>query len=332
MWNWLVSGLAVGATLNLYDGSPFIDDGRILFDYIDAETINHFGTSAKYIDALNKHGLHPKNSHDLSSLRSIFSTGSPLSGQSFEYVYDKIKADVCLSSISGGTDIVSCFVLGSPTLPVYRGELQTRGLGLAVDALDNNGHPVRGAKGELVCQKPFPCMPVNFWGDDGDKKYLSAYFSRFDNVWCHGDYVEITTHNGLIFHGRSDSVLNPSGVRIGTAEIYRQVDKVAAVVDSVVIGQNYDGDVRVILFVQLREGLVLNDELIQEIKHTIRQNTTPRHVPAVVLAVTDIPKTKSGKIVEIAVRDTVHGEPVKNQTALANPEALAQFAKRLELS
>lgn len=331
MWNWLVSGLAVGATLNLYDGSPFIDDGRILFDYIDAENIHHFGTSAKYIDALNKHGLHPADSHDLSSLRSILSTGSPLSGQSFDYVYEKIKADVCLSSISGGTDIVSCFVLGSPTLPVYRGELQTRGLGLAVNALNEHANPVREEKGELVCEKPFPCMPLGFWGDPEDKKYLSAYFSHFNNIWCHGDYVEITANNGLVFHGRSDSVLNPGGVRIGTAEIYRQVDKVDAVVDSVVIGQQYDDDVRVVLFVQLRDGLTLTNELIQEIKQTIRSNTTPRHVPAVILSVTDIPKTKSGKVVEIAVRDTVHGEPVKNQTALANPEALVQFANRPEL-
>ncbi len=331
MWNWLVSGLAVGATVNLYDGSPFLHNGRILFDYIDAEGINHFGTSAKYIDALNKHGLHPAQSHDLTSLRSIFSTGSPLSGQSFAYVYEKIKADVCLSSISGGTDIVSCFVLGSPTLPVYRGELQTRGLGLAVDAVDENGHSVCQEKGELVCKKPFPCMPVGFWGDKNDEKYLSAYFSHFDNIWCHGDYVEITAHHGLIFHGRSDSVLNPGGVRIGTAEIYRQVDKIDAVVDSVVIGQNYHDDVRVVLFVQLREGLSLSEDLKTEIKQTIAKNTTLRHVPAVILAVTDIPKTKSGKVVEIAVRDTVNGVVVKNHTALANPEALAQFANRPEL-
>lgn len=331
MWNWLVAGLSVGATLNLYDGSPFIDDGRILFDYIDAEKINHFGTSAKYIDALNKHGLNPAKTHDLSSLQSIFSTGSPLAPRSFDYVYEKIKSDVCLSSISGGTDIVSCFVLGSPTLPVYRGEIQTRGLGLAVDALDDEQQPVREEKGELVCKKPFPCMPVGFWNDEGDRKYLDAYFSHYGNIWCHGDYVEITANQGLVFHGRSDSVLNPGGVRIGTAEIYRQVDKVHAVVDSVVIGQPIDDDVRVVLFVQLREGVVLDEALIAEIKTTIRRHTTPRHVPAMILAVTDIPKTKSGKIVEIAVRDTVMGNTVKNQTALANPEALQEFANREEL-
>ncbi len=331
MWNWLVSGLAAGATINLYDGSPFVKEGNILFDYIDAEKINHFGTSAKYIDALNKHHLHPANSHNLSSLQSIFSTGSPLSGQSFDYVYEKIKKNVCLSSISGGTDIVSCFVLGSATLPVYRQELQTRGLGLAVDVFDDEGRPIRKEKGELVCCKPFPCMPLGFWNDTEDEKYIDAYFSVIKNVWFHGDYVEITEHQGLIFHGRSDSVLNPGGVRIGTAEIYRQVDKISEVVDSVVIGQHYQDDVRVVLFVQLREGINLDETLVKKIKQTIRGNTTPRHVPAIVLSVTDIPKTKSGKIVEIAVRDTVHGKTVKNQTALANPEALALFANRPEL-
>lgn len=331
MWNWLVAGLAVGATLNLYDGSPFVDQGNILFDYIDAAKINHFGTSAKYIDALNKHHLRPIDSHDLSSLQSIFSTGSPLSSESFDYVYQQIKNDVCLSSISGGTDIVSCFVLGSPTLPVYRGELQSRGLGLAVEAYDEHQQAVRGDKGELVCTKPFPCMPLGFWRDEDDKKYLAAYFSTFDNIWCHGDYVEITEHNGLIFYGRSDSVLNPGGVRIGTAEIYRQVDKIDAVIDSVVIGQHYHDDIRIVLFVQLRDGQTLDDALITTIQQTIREHTTPRHVPAIILQVNDIPKTKSGKTVEIAVRDTVHGNKVKNQTALANPESLAQFANRSEL-
>ncbi|MGY0399580.1 MAG: acetoacetate--CoA ligase [Ostreibacterium sp.] len=332
MWNWLVSGLAVGATLNLYDGSPFVDGGRVLFDYIDAENINHFGISAKYIDALNKHGLHPAVSHDLSSLQSIFSTGSPLSGHSFDYVYEKIKADVCLSSISGGTDIVSCFVLGSPTLPVNRGQLQTRGLGLAVDVFDENQQSVQGKKGELVCKTPFPCMPIGFWHDEHDQQYLAAYFSIFDNIWCHGDYVELTENNGLIFHGRSDSVLNPGGVRIGTAEIYRQVDKVDAVIDSVVIGQRYNEDIRVVLFVQLPQGVSLSNELVVEIKQVIRSNTSTRHVPAIILQVTDIPKTKSGKVMEIAVRDTVHGGVVKNKTSLANPESLEQFANRPELA
>ncbi|MPV86707.1 acetoacetate--CoA ligase [Ostreibacterium oceani] len=344
MWNWLVSGLAAGATLCLYDGSPFIDQGKVLFDYIDKANINHFGVSAKYIDALNKIDFSPEDHYHLGSLRSILSTGSPLSGHSFDYVYDKIKTEVCLSSISGGTDIVSCFVLGSPTLPVYRGEIQTRGLGLAVDAFDDAGHPVRSAnnadnasnadnaKGELVCKKPFPCMPIRFWQDVGDEKYHEAYFSRFNGVWCHGDFVEITVHHGLVFHGRSDSILNPGGVRIGTAEIYRQVEKVANVVDSVVIGQQYEDDIRVVLFVQLCDGEKLSDALINEIKQTIRQNTTPRHVPAVILQVDAIPKTKSGKVVEIAVRDVVHGQPINNLTALANPEALDAFKNRPELA
>jgi len=332
MWNWLASGLAAGAVLNLYDGSPFVNAGNILFDYIETEKIDHFGVSAKYIDALHKADLSPKDSHDLSSLRSVLSTGSPLSGQSFDYVYEHISNDVCLSSISGGTDIVSCFALGSPTLPVYRGELQTRGLGLAVEAFDDNQTAIRNQKGELVCTQPFPCMPVYFLNDTNDEKFLATYFSRFSNIWHHGDFIEITQHDGLIFHGRSDSVLNPSGVRIGTAEIYRQVDKVDAVIDSVVIGQQYDGDIRIVLFVQLRPGLILDDDLKTTIKKTIRDHTTPRHVPAIIASVTDIPKTKSGKTVEIAVRDTVHGQRIHNKNALANPEALAQFANRPELA
>jgi acetoacetyl-CoA synthetase len=295
-----------------------------------------FGTSAKYIDSLRKLDLKPKDTHDLSRLRTMLSTGSPLVPESFEYVYANIKADLCLSSISGGTDIVSCFVLGSPMLPVWRGEIQCRGLGLAVDVWNDEGQSVRGERGELVCTKPFPCMPVGFWNDPDGSRYRAAYFERFPNVWCHGDFCELTEHDGLVIHGRSDAVLNPGGVRIGTAEIYRQVEQLDEVVESLVIGQDWPParptDVRVVLFVRLREGLVLDDALVSRIKARIRDNTTPRHVPAKVLQVADIPRTKSGKIVELAVRNVVHGLPVKNREALANPEALELFANRPELS
>ncbi len=335
MWNWLVSGLAAEATLLLYDGSPFASDNTILFDYADAEGMTHFGTSAKFIDAAAKFGLKPRETHSLASVRALMSTGSPLVAEGFEYVYREIKADLQLSSISGGTDIISCFVLGSPVLPVWRGEIQCRGLGMAVDVWDDDGNPVRGEKGELVCAKPFPVMPLGFWGDDDGSKYHAAYFDRFPNVWCHGDFCEITAHGGLVIYGRSDATLNPGGVRIGTAEIYRQVEKLHEVVESLVIGQDWPpqnpSDVRVVLFVKLREGMALDDDLIKRIKQTIRDNTTPRHVPAKVLQVTDIPRTKSGKIVELAVRHVVHGRPVKNQEALANPEALALFRDRPEL-
>ncbi len=266
----------------------------------------------------------------------MLSTGSPLVAESFDYVYANIHADLCLSSISGGTDIVSCFVLGSPLLPVWRGEIQCRGLGLAVDVWDDDGKPVRGARGELVCTQPFPCMPVGFWNDADGSRYRAAYFERFPGVWCHGDFCELTGHDGLIIHGRSDAVLNPGGVRIGTAEIYRQVEQLDEVVEALVIGQDWPpqqpSDVRVVLFVRLREGLVLDDPLAARIKARIRDNTTPRHVPAKVLQVADIPRTKSGKIVELAVRNVVHGQPVKNREALANPEALELFAGRTELS
>ncbi|ATE59556.1 acetoacetate--CoA ligase [Thauera sinica] len=336
MWNWLVSGLAAGATLLLYDGSPFAGDNRILFDYADAEAMTHFGTSAKFLDAAAKFGLKPRETHSLATVRAMFSTGSPLVPEGFDYVYRDIKADLQLSSISGGTDILSCFVLGSPVLPVWRGEIQCRGLGLAVDVWDDDGRPVRGEKGELVCTKPFPAMPVGFWNDADGGKYRAAYFERFENVWCHGDFCEITAHGGLVIYGRSDATLNPGGVRIGTAEIYRQVEKLPEVVESLVVGQDWPpqnpNDVRVVLFVKLREGLVLDDELVKRIRQTIRDNTTPRHVPAKVLQVGDIPRTKSGKIVELAVRNVVHGRPVKNQEALANPEALAFFRDRAELA
>ncbi|MBL8433654.1 MAG: acetoacetate--CoA ligase [Zoogloea sp.] len=335
MWNWLVSGLASGATLLLYDGSPMIGDGAILFDYAQAEGMTHFGTSAKFIDGIAKAGLRPRATHDLSALRAMFSTGSPLVPEGFEYVYREIKADLCLSSISGGTDIVSCFVLGNPTLPVWPGEIQCKGLGMAVDVFDEAGRPVRGEKGELVCTRPFPVMPVGFWNDPDGARYRAAYFGRFDNVWCHGDYSEITAHDGIIIYGRSDATLNPGGVRIGTAEIYRQVERLEEVVESLVIGQQWPpgegADVRVVLFVKLREGLTLDDTLIARIRDTIRASTTPRHVPARVVQVADIPRTKSGKIVELAVRAVVHGEPVKNVEALANPAALEHFRARPEL-
>ena len=331
MWNWLVSGLAVGATLTLFDGSPFAPEPEFLWDVADEEGITVFGTSAKYLAALEKAGVKPRESHQLEKLRSILTTGSVLPPESFDYVYRDIKKDLCLSSISGGTDIISCFALGCPILPVYRGELQCRGLGLAVNIYDDNGAPIRGEKGELVCEKSFPCMPVGFWGDDNGERYFNAYFARFDNTWAHGDFAELTEHNGVIIHGRSDAVLNPGGVRIGTAEIYRQVEKVDQVLESIAIGQQYDGDERVVLFVKLREGIELTDELKQTIAKTIRANATPRHVPAVILQVDDIPRTISGKIVELAVRNVVHGEPVKNTDALANPEALEYFRDREEL-
>ncbi len=322
MWNWLVSGLACEATLLLYDGSPFAPDGNILFDYADAEQMTLFGTSAKYIDALNKSGLDPKSTHDLSSLRLVTSTGSPLVPEGFDYVYQHIKQDVCLSSIAGGTDIVSCFVGGNPIGPVWRGEIQRRCLGMAVEVYGDSGKPVRGEKGELVCVKPFPCMPIGFWDDPDGARYRAAYFETYPNIWHHGDFVELTAHNGIVVYGRSDATLNPGGVRIGTAEIYRQVEKLQEVEESIVIGQDWDGDVRVVLFVKLRPGMTLDDELTTRIKTQIRDGCTPRHVPARVVQVADIPRTKSGKIVELAVRDVVHGRAVKNKEALANPEAL----------
>jgi len=326
MWNWLVSALAVGSTLLLYDGSPFHPSGNILYDYADAEGMTLFGTSAKYIDACNKAGLEPRRSHKLATVRLMTSTGSPLAPEGFDYVYEKIKSDLCLSSISGGTDIVSCFVLGNPIGPVWRGEIQTRGLGLAVDVFDDTGKPApTGEKGELVCTKPFPCMPIGFWNDPKGERYHAAYFAKFPNIWCHGDYAALTEHGGVIIYGRSDAVLNPGGVRIGTAEIYRQVEQVPEVLEALVVGQDWENDVRVVLFVKLREGLVLEDALVTKIKKQIRDNATPRHVPAKIVQVADIPRTKSGKIVELAVRDVVHGRPVKNLEALANPDALALY-------
>ena len=331
MWNWLVSGLATGATLLLYDGSPGYPNNSILFDFADAERMTIFGTSAKYIDALNKAGAKPGTTHRLDSLKAMTSTGSPLVPEGFDYVYANIKKDLLLSSISGGTDIVSCFVLGDPTLPVYRGEIQRRGFGLNVQVYNDDGESVTDEKGELVCTAPFPSMPVQFWNDPDGARYRDAYFSRFPGVWCHGDYMELSSRGTAVIYGRSDATLNPGGVRIGTAEIYRQVEQLDEVVEGLVIGQQWDNDVRVVLFVHLRDGLVLDDQLIGGIRSAIRRNTTPRHVPAKVLQVSDIPRTKSGKIVELAVRNVVHGLPVKNIEALANPEALEEFRDRAEL-
>jgi acetoacetyl-CoA synthetase len=338
MWNWLASGLAARATLLLFDGSPFVSRGRVLWELAEAERMTHFGTSAKYIDALRKVALVPLKDFALPALRTMFSTGSPLAPESFDYVYEAVKHDICLSSISGGTDIVSCLALGNPTLPVWRGELQCRGLGMAVDVYDDAGvavPPGRGIRGELVCMQPFPSMPIGFWNDPDGAKYRAAYFERFPGIWCHGDYVEVTEHDGVVIHGRSDATLNPGGVRIGTAEIYRQVEELPEVIESLVIGQDWPpgevGDVRVVLFVKLRDGLTLDEALVERIQRHIRNNTTPRHVPAKVLQVTDIPRTKSGKIVELAVRNIVHGREVKNLEALANPEALEQYRDREEL-
>ncbi|MEN3951106.1 acetoacetate--CoA ligase [Iodidimonas sp. SYSU 1G8] len=333
MWNWLVSALASEATLLLYDGSPFHPDGNTLFDYADAAGMTFFGTSAKFIDACNKAGIEPMRTHDLSSVRVLGSTGSPLVAESFDYVYRSIKTDIHLSSISGGTDLLSCFVLSSPLLPVWRGEIQCAGLGMAVAILDDDREPVPdGEKGELVCLKPFPSMPLGFWNDPGDAKYRAAYFDKFPGIWCHGDFIARTPHGGYVIYGRSDATLNAGGVRIGTAEIYRQVEQIDEVVESLVIGQDWDNDTRIVLFVRLREGVELTEALEKRIKVQIRSNTTPRHVPSRILQVTDIPRTKSGKIVELAVREVVHGRPVKNMEALANPEALEEFRARAELA
>ncbi len=332
MWNWLVSVLASGAAAMLYDGSPFHPDGRVLWDYCDDLDFTLFGTSAKYLDALAKAVLRPRDSHRLKSLNTLCSTGSVLAPERFGYVYDAIKPDLDLASISGGTDIVSCFVLGCPILPVYAGESQCRGLGMAVEVFDAKGRPVVEQQGELVCVKPFPSQPLCFWGDADGSKYHQAYFARFPGVWHHGDFVRLTRHGGMVIYGRSDATLNPGGVRIGTAEIYRHVEQLDEVVESLVIGQDWDNDVRVVLFVVLAHGLQLDDAVRQKIRRQIREHCTPRHVPAKILQVQEIPRTKSGKIVELAVRDVVHGRPVQNLGALANPEALEQFRNRPELA
>jgi acetoacetyl-CoA synthetase len=335
MWNWMVSALAAEAVLLLYDGSSFVDRGRILWNFTEAERITHFGTSSKYLDAQRKIAQVPRKDRDFSALRTVFATGSPLAPDSFDYVYQCVKDDVCLSSIFGGTDIVSCFALGAPTLPVWRGEITCRGLGMDVDVYDEQGTPVVQEKGELVCKSPFPSMPLGFWNDVDGSRYHATYFERFPGVWCHGDWVELTEHGGLIVYGRSDATLNPGGVRIGTAEIYRQVESLQEVVESLAIGQEWPpgeaGDVRVVLFVKLQEGLRLDEALTERIKETVRTHTTTKHVPAKVVQVTDIPRTKTGKIVELAVRDVVHGREAANIDALANPAALEQYRDRAEL-
>ena len=332
MWNWLATGLAAGATLLLYDGSPFHPSGNALFDYADDERMTHFGTSAKYIDSVLKAGLTPIKTHKLTSVRYLSSTGSPLSPEGFDFVYRDIKRDLFMASISGGTDIMGCFVMGNPIGPVWRGEIAAPVLGMAVEvSCDDGSRAADDEKGELVCTHAFPSMPLGFWNDPGDAKYHAAYFERFANIWSHGDYAARTRHGGFVIYGRSDAVLNPGGVRIGTAEIYRQVEQIPDVLESLVVAQEWQSDVRVVLFVKLREGVTLDEALIQRINRQIRANASPRHVPARTVQVADIPRTKSGKIVELAVREVVHGRKVKNLEALANPEALAYFRDRPEL-
>ena len=331
MWNWLVSALASGCTVVLYDGSPFHPGPGALWDIAEREGVTVLGVSARYIAAIDKVGLKPRTSHDLSALRALLSTGSTLTHEGFRYVYRDVKSDLHLVSMTGGTDLVSCFVLGNPNLPVHEGELQCRGLGMAVDVWDDAGRPVRGEKGELVCTVPFPSCPIGFWRDPGNAKFHAAYFDKYPDVWAHGDFAEITGNGGFILHGRSDAVLNPGGVRIGTAEIYRQVERVDEVVDAVCVGQDWDGDTRVVLFVVLRAGVSLDSELARRIAAEIRTHASPRHVPRKIIAVKDIPRTMSGKIAELAVRDVIHGRPVANTAALANPEALDEFAELDEL-
>ena len=332
MWNWLASGLATGATLVLFDGNPFHPAPDALWRMAEEDRITIFGTSAKYLASMQKADLVPARNNDLTALKALLSTGSPLLPDAFDYVYQSIKSDVQLSSISGGTDIVSCFALGCPTLPVYRGEIQCRGLGLAVEVFDEKGHAVRGQRGELVCTAPFPAMPVGFWNDPDGSKYRAAYFERFPGVWYHGDYAELTEHEGLVIYGRSDAVLNPGGVRIGTAEIYAAVEGLDEIVEAVAVGQDWRNDVRVVLFVRLKPGVELDNALRDKIRSSIRAQTTQRHVPAKIIAVTDIPRTLSGKITELAVRDVVHGRTVKNLDALANPQALEYFRDLPELA
>jgi len=332
MWNWLVSGLASGCTLVLYEGSPFAPDRDVLWRMAQAERITIFGTSPKYLGALQKDGGEPRRHFDLACLRTILSTGSPLAPEQYDYVYESIRPDVHLASISGGTDIISCFALGNPWSPVHRGELQGPGLGMKTEVFDDEGRSIRERQGELVCSAAFPSMPIGFWGDADGSRYHAAYFERFQDVWTHGDYALATRHGGLVILGRSDAVLNPGGVRIGTAEIYRQVEKLTEVVESLAVGQDWDNDVRVVLFVRLRPGIALDAALEKKIRDTIRASTTPRHVPAKIVAVPDIPRTISGKIVELAVRNVIHGRPVKNTDALANPEALEHFRDRPELA
>ena len=331
MWNWLVSALASKAALVLYDGSPFYPDGEVLWRYAEDTDMAIFGTSAKYIDALKNAAIHLVEKYKLPKMRAIASTGSVLAPESFDFVYQHIKQDVCLASVSGGTDIVSCFAICNPLLPVYRGEIQCRGLGLAVDVFNDEGESIQNQKGELVCTQTFPCQPCYFWGDESGEKYHNAYFARFENIWHHGDYVLLSDQNGLVIFGRSDATLNPGGVRIGTAEIYRHVEQLEEVVESIVIGQDWENDVRVVLFVVLQQGVKLDDDLANRIKRRVREKCTPRHVPAKVVQVSEIPRTKSGKIVELAVREVVHNRAVKNIHSLANPDALELYRNLPEL-
>ena len=332
MWNWLVGALASGATILLFEGFPMYKKDDLLFEFASEEKVTLFGISAKYIDALNNNGVAPKNNHDLSKLKTICSTGSPLSKDGFQYIYDKIKKDVHLSSISGGTDIVSCFVLGNLFQPVYAGEIQNRGLGMDVDIFDEKGFSIQNKKGELVCKKPFPSMPTKFWNDKGDKKYKAAYFEKYKNVWHHGDFAKITNNGGFIIFGRSDTTLNPGGVRLGTAEIYNEVEKFKEIQESIVIGQSWENDIRIILFVVLNKGYNLTDEIKDKIKKAIKTNASPRHVPSKIISILEIPKTKNGKLVELAVKQTVEGEIIKNLEALANPDSLKQFKNIKELN
>ena len=332
MWNWLVGALALGATILLFDGFPMYKKDDLLFEIASEEKVTLFGISAKYIDALNNNGVVPKNNHDLSRLKTICSTGSPLSEDGFRYIYDKIKKDVHLSSISGGTDIVSCFVLGNLFQPVYAGEIQNKGLGMDVDIFDEKGFSIQNTKGELVCKKPFPSMPIKFWNDEGDKKYKAAYFEKYKNVWHHGDFAKITNNGGFIIFGRSDTTLNPGGVRLGTAEIYSEVEKFKEIQESIVIGQTWKNDIRIILFVVLNKGYNLTDKIKDKIKKTIRTNASPRHVPSKIISILEIPKTKNGKLVELAVKQSVEGYTINNLEALANPDSLKQFKNIKELN
>jgi acetoacetyl-CoA synthetase len=331
MWNWLMSALATGATLVLYEGSPMHPDAGVLWRMAAEERLTIFGTSAKYLASLEKSGYAPAGAHDLGALRTILSTGSPLLAESFDFVYRDVKADVLLASISGGTDIVSCFALGCPTRPVYRGEIQCRGLGMRVEVFDGAGRSLQGERGELVCTAPFPAMPLGFWGDADGSRYRAAYFERYPGVWHHADYAALTEHDGLIIYGRSDAVLNPGGVRIGTAEIYTAVEGLGEVAEALAVGQDWHGDVRVVLFVRLQSGHALDAALEQKIRAAIRTRTTPRHVPAKIIAVPDMPRTLSGKLTELAVRNVIHGLPVHNRDALANPGALEYFRDLAEL-
>ena len=332
MWNWLVGALSAGATILLFDGFPMYKKDDLLFEFASEEKVTLFGISAKYIDALNNNGVIPKNKHDLSKLKTICSTGSPLSKDGFRYIYEKIKKDVHLSSISGGTDILSCFVLGNLFQPVYAGEIQNRGLGMDVDIFDDKGLSLRNTKGELVCKKPFPSMPIKFWNDKDDKKYRAAYFEKYKNVWHHGDFAKITHNGGFVIYGRSDTTLNPGGVRLGTSEIYNEVEKFKEIKESIVIGQSWKNDIRIILFIVLNHGYNLNSKIIEKIKKAIKTNASPRHVPSKIIPIAEIPKTKNGKLVELAVKQSVEGEAIKNLEALANPDSLEQFKNIKELN